>query len=171
MKSNLSLSLSLIAAVASITQVAQVAGAQNEPQVPIPRTVTWRWRGRTRASMSTAHALDLAAGIQQRLERRALRPFRGHTKNPVVWRGHRAMRQHRFVFQWRQGERIDLACLFGCRQRNTVSPDVWQPGHSPPGPERPHARLYPTARLIGAGPRFGRSPCAQSFDGIGGRRR
>ena len=40
------------------------------------------------------------------------------------------MRQHRFVFQWRQGERIEMACLFGCRQRNTVSPDVWQPGHS-----------------------------------------
>jgi hypothetical protein len=37
MKSNLSLSLSLIAAVASITQG---AGAQNEPQVPIPRTAS-----------------------------------------------------------------------------------------------------------------------------------
>ena len=45
-------------------------------------------------------------------------------------RGHRAMRQHRFVSQWRQVERIEPACLFGCRQRNTVSPDVWQPGHS-----------------------------------------
>ena len=37
MKSNLSLSLTLIAAVASITQVAR---AQNEPQVPIPRTAS-----------------------------------------------------------------------------------------------------------------------------------
>jgi hypothetical protein len=37
MKSNLSLSLTLIAAVASITQIAR---AQNEPQVPIPRTAS-----------------------------------------------------------------------------------------------------------------------------------
>jgi hypothetical protein len=37
MKSNLSLSLTLIAAVAGITQVAR---AQNEPQVPIQRTAS-----------------------------------------------------------------------------------------------------------------------------------
>ena len=145
------------------------ATGKGRPNVPRPPSST------IRPIEDALHRADIHANLTADLEmqncvrrRRALRSFCGHTKNPVVWRGHRAMRQHRFVFQWRQGERIDLACLFGCRQRNTVSPDVWQPGHSPPGPERPHARLYPTARLIGAGPRFGRSPCAQSFDGIGG---
>ena len=59
------------------------------------------------------------------------------------------MRQHRFVFQWRQGERIEPARSVADKQTRFRS--------------MCGSRATPTR----TGPRFGMSPCAQSFDGGG----
>ena len=65
------------------------------------------------------------------------------------------MRQHRFVSQWRLAKRRDTARLFARRQRNTISPDMWQTGNSPAECEdRRHAALRRVLQRCARGDRM-----------------